>query len=58
MTKETQKPASPEQLVETSKKGAIELSEQELKQVAGGRKAGGDQQEFLKIKLDDTLISG
>jgi hypothetical protein len=56
MTKKTKK--AQESLVKTSKKASIELSEAELNQVAAGRKAGKDQQEYLKIELTDVLISG
>jgi hypothetical protein len=35
-----------------------ELSEQQLEAVAGGRKAGGSQQEYLIVKLNDVLITG
>jgi hypothetical protein len=42
-----QKPASPE------------LSEQDLKNVAGGTKAkGGTKEEYLVVKMTDVLISG
>jgi len=55
MTKEISK-KDQESLVKTSKKGAVELTEGELKQVAGGQK--NKTEEFLKIKLTDILISG
>jgi type VI protein secretion system component Hcp len=55
MTKEISK-KNQESLVKTSKKGSIELTEGELKQVAGGQK--NKTEEFLKIKLTDILISG
>jgi hypothetical protein len=35
-----------------------ELTDDQLEAVAGGRKAGGDPIEYLKIKLTDVLISG
>ncbi|GAB2177182.1 bacteriocin [Dongia sp. agr-C8] len=57
MTKKVSK-KDPESLVKTSAEGSIELSEKELQQVAGGQKAKGEQQEYLKIKLTDILISG
>jgi hypothetical protein len=56
MTKEISK-KNQESLVKTSKKGSVELTEGELKQVAGGQKNKGDL-EYLKIKLTDILISG
>ncbi len=34
----------------TQKRTERQLSERDLAQVAGGRKAGGSQQEFLKVK--------
>ena len=54
MRKETstskKKPA--DKLLKTSKKKDIELTEKELEKASGGmRKAGKDQQEYLKIKL-------
>jgi type VI protein secretion system component Hcp len=57
MTKDNSKPTSPENLVKSSSTAPVELSETELEKVAGGRKAGGDQQEYLKIKLNDVLVS-
>jgi len=56
MTKKIAK--SQESLVKTSKQGSVELSEKDLQQVAGGQKIKADQQEYLKIKLTDILISG
>ena len=35
-----------------------ELSEKQLESVAGGRKAGKEQQEYLIIKLTDVLVTG
>jgi hypothetical protein len=58
MTKDNSKPTSPENLVKSSSTAPVELSETELEKVAGGRKAGKDQQEFLVVKLTDVLISG
>ena len=55
MTKEISK-QNQESLVKTSKKGSVELTEGELKQVAGGQK--NKTEEYLKIKLTDILISG
>jgi type VI protein secretion system component Hcp len=55
MTKEISK-KNQESLVKTSKKGSVELTEGELKQVAGGQK--NKTEEYLKIKLTDILISG
>ena len=49
------KPA--DKLLKTSKKKDIELTEKELGQVTGGRKAGKDQQEFLKITMKDVIIT-
>jgi hypothetical protein len=34
------------------------LAAKQAKQVVGGRKAGGDQQEYMTIKLSDVLVSG
>jgi bacteriocin-like protein len=49
------KPA--DKLLKTSKKKDIELTEKELDKVTGGRKAGKDQQEYLKITLKDLIIT-
>jgi type VI protein secretion system component Hcp len=34
-----------------------ELSDEQLDWVAGGRKAGGEQMEFMPVKMEDILIS-
>jgi hypothetical protein len=39
------------------RKAGGELSEQQLESVAGGRKAGGGQQEYLVIKMNDVIIT-
>lgn len=44
-------------LVKTSAEAAIELTEAELKQVAAGRKAGDKPLEYLKVELENVLIS-
>jgi hypothetical protein len=56
MTKEIKK--NHDDLVKTSPKGSVELSEAELKEVAAGRKAGDKPLEYLKVELENTLISG
>ena len=56
MTKEISK-QSQENLVKTSAEGSVELSEKDLQQVAGGQKNKADTQQYLKIKLEDALIS-
>jgi len=58
MTKDNSKPTSPENLVKSSLTAPVELSESELENVAGGRKAGEKPIEYLKIKLTDVIISG
>ena len=58
MSKDKSKPTSPENLVKSSSNASVELSESDLEKVAGGRKAGEQPQEYLKIKLTDVLISG
>ena len=58
MTKDNSKPTSPEDLVKASSTAPVELSESDLENVAGGRKAGEKPVEYLKIKLSDVLISG
>jgi type VI protein secretion system component Hcp len=55
MTKEVSK-QDQDSLVKTSAEGSVELSEAELKQVAGGQKNKGDQK-YLEIKLSDVLVS-
>jgi hypothetical protein len=52
-----QKPSTPDSLTKASKAASIELSEAELKQVAGGQKVKGDQQKYMEYKLTDILIS-
>ena len=37
---------------------ASELSDQQLEAVAGGRKAGKEQQEYYIVKFNDLLITG
>jgi hypothetical protein len=54
----TEKSATPDSLTKSGKNAGIELSESELDQVAAGRKAGKGQQEYLKIELENTLITG
>jgi len=41
ISKEQPKSAKPESLVKTSRKGEVELSESDLKKVAGGHKISG-----------------
>jgi hypothetical protein len=57
MTKEISK-KNQESLVGTSAEASVELTEGELQQVAGGQKNKTSQQEYLKIKLEDVLITG
>ena len=50
-----------DRLTMTTSEGKIELKEEELSRVTGGlvvRKAGKTPIEFLKIKLNDVLVSG
>ena len=58
MTKDASKAASSENLVKSSATGSVELAESELDKVAGGRKAGEQPKEYLKVELNDVLISG
>jgi bacteriocin-like protein len=44
-------------LVKTSAEGSVELSEKELQQVAGGQKNKADTQQYLKIEMENVLIS-
>ena len=46
-----------ESLVKTSAEGSVELSEKDLQQVAGGQKNKTDQQQYLKIELENVLVS-
>jgi hypothetical protein len=49
--------SSADDLTKTTKKGDVELSEEELKRVTGGTK-GKEPVEYLKVKLNDILITG
>ena len=44
-SKEQAKSSSPDTLVKTPRKSGVELNEQELDKITGGRKAGKGQQE-------------
>jgi hypothetical protein len=57
MTKEISK-QDQEGLVKTSRKGSVELTEGELKQVVGGQKnkAGNKTDDYLKVTLVDAAI--
>jgi len=44
--------------VAARKTGRGELSEEQLEAVAGGRKAGGGQQEYIKVTMKEIFISG
>jgi bacteriocin-like protein len=46
-----------ESLVKTSAEGSVELSEKDLQQVAGGQKNKTDQQQYLKIEMENVLVS-
>jgi hypothetical protein len=35
-----------------------DLAPRNARQVKGGRKAGGSQQEYLVVKMNDVIISG
>ena len=50
--------SSPDDLVQTTKSSDVELTEEQLNRVTGGRKAGSGQQEFLVIKMNDVIITG
>ena len=56
MTKEISK-KDQEDLVKTSTEASVELSESDLEKVAAGRKAGEKPLEYLKIKLEDVIIT-
>ena len=53
---DTPKPA-PDRLTTTTADGKIELTEEELGRVTGGRKAGEQPFEYLIIKLEQALIT-
>ena len=57
MTKEISK-KDQENLVKTSTEGSVELAESDLEKVAAGRKAGEKPIEYLKVELENILISG
>jgi|AraplaMF_Col_mMF_1032025.scaffolds.fasta_scaffold00047_95 hypothetical protein len=46
-----------ESLVKTSAEGSVELAEKDLQQVAGGQKIKSNQEQYLKIKLEDVIVS-
>ena len=46
-----------ESLVKSSAEGSVELAEKDLQQVAGGQKIKSNQEQYLKIKLEDVLVS-
>jgi hypothetical protein len=55
---QSKKPSTPESLIQSSKQGSVELSEQSLEKVAGGvRKAGEKPLEYLKVS-DTTSSTG
>ncbi len=59
MTKEISKQGQ-ESLVKTSVEGSVELSEKELRQVAGGQKVKASDKKtetYLKVELENVLIS-
>jgi hypothetical protein len=58
MTKDSSKPTSPESLVKSSSTAPVELSESDLDKVAGGRKSGKGQQEYLVVKMNDVIVTG
>ena len=47
--------SSADDLTKTTKKGDVELSEEELKRVSGG---AGQKSEYLTFKQSDVIISG
>jgi hypothetical protein len=52
------KPSRRDPLATTAGEREIELTEQELTRVCGGRKAGERPIEYLVIKMSDILITG
>ena len=46
-----------ENLVKTSAEGSVELSEKELQQVAGGQKNKVQTEQYLKIEMENVLVS-
>jgi hypothetical protein len=56
-TRKQQPKLSSDSLLKTSKRGAVELTEQELGKVTGGRRAGTAPVEFLKVKLNDVILT-
>jgi len=56
---QNKKSSTPETLIKSSEQGSVELAEQGLEKVTGGvRKAGEKPVEYLKITMNDALISG
>ena len=35
----------------------VELSEAEIDKVTGGRKAGGEQQDYLVVKIEEVIVT-
>jgi hypothetical protein len=59
-SKKQQKPASADTLTktaETIEKDRSELNEEQLDKASGGRKAGGTQQDYIKVTMSDVLIT-
>ena len=50
------KSTSPDDLTKTTNRGSVQLTEEELSKASGGYKV--KESEFLKIKLEDVLITG
>jgi hypothetical protein len=51
------KPSRRDSLVTLTEESEIELTEQELSRVCGGRKAGERPLEYLKVTMTDILVS-
>ena len=59
MSDEKRDELEPQSTVESTNEAKVseELSDEELNDVSGGRKAGKPQQEFLVIKMNDVIIT-
>jgi hypothetical protein len=54
---EHQKPSSADAPAKAAVTGMTELSDEQLDWVAGGRKAGAEQQEYFVFTMEDLLVS-
>jgi bacteriocin-like protein len=56
-SKQDRKAVTTDALIKPTETGNITLTEEELSRVSGGRKAGGTPLEYLKITMEDLIVS-